>query len=133
AKIEITVFLVEIRAVEKQEEAAKDVEILDLLVVGNPAVAQALENQADAVHLAVGAAGAPERPAEAVGADEVGHHLDVFLGVGAERGELAVAHAAVGVELEGGAGEDERQHAVEIEITAEAAGGVVEEASRAGL
>ena len=85
------------------------------------------------MHLAVGARGAAKRPAEAVGANEVRHDLDVFLGVGAEGGQLALAHAAVGVELQGGADEHEGHHAVEIEIAAEAGGGVVEEAGRAGL
>jgi hypothetical protein len=78
------------------------------------------------VHLAVGAGGAAKRPAETIGADEVRHHLDVFLGVGAEGRELAVAHAAVGVELERGADEHEAHHAVEIEVAAKTAGGVVE-------
>ena len=99
--------LVEVGLVEKEEQPAQDVEILVLLVVGDPAVAQALQDEADAVHLAVGAGGAAEGPAETVGADEVGHHLDVFLGVGAEGGELAIAHAAVGVELQRGADEHE--------------------------
>jgi hypothetical protein len=65
--------------------------------------------------------------------DEVGHHLEVFLGVGAEGGELAIANAAVGVELEGGADEHKAHHAVEIEIAAKTLGGVVEETGGAGL
>jgi hypothetical protein len=39
------VLLIEIGLVEEHEQAPQDVEILDLLVVGDPAVAQALENE----------------------------------------------------------------------------------------
>ena len=85
------------------------------------------------MHLAVGAGGAAEGPAEPVVADEVGHHLDVFLGVGAERRQLAISDAAVRVQLQRGAHEHERHHAVEIEIAAEAVRRVVEKAGRAGL
>ena len=80
-----------------------------------------------------GAGSATDGPAEAVGADEVGHRLDVFLGVGAEGGEFAVAHAAVGVELESGADEHKAHHAVEIEVAAHAlAGRVVKKTGGAG-
>ena len=125
-------FLVEVGLVEKYEQAAEQVEILRLVGVGDPAVAEALEDERNAVHLAVDAGGAAKGPAEAVGADQVGHHLDVFLAVGAQGGELAVAHARVGVELKGGADEREAHHSVEVEITADTGGGVVEEAGGAG-
>ena len=133
AEVEEAMLLVEVGLVKEEEEAAEDVVVLDLLVVGDPAVAEALEDEADAMHLAVGAGGAAKGPAEPVRTDEVGHRLDVFLGVGAERGQLAVAHAAVGVELQGGADEHEGHHAVEVEVAAKAGGGVVEEAGGAGL
>ena len=132
AEIEEALFLVEVGLVEEHEQPAQNVVILDLLVVGDPAVAQPLQDEADAVHLAVGAGGAAEGPAEAVRAHEIGHHLDVLLGVSAEGGQLAVADAAVGMELERGADEDKVHHAVEVEIAAEAGGGVVEEPGRAG-
>ncbi|MCU0793545.1 MAG: hypothetical protein MUE42_12010 [Opitutaceae bacterium] len=132
AEIEEAVLLVEVGLIEENEEAAEEVEILGLVGVGDPAVAQTLKHEGDAVHLTVNAGGATEGPAEAIGADEVGHHLDVFLGVGAEGGELAVAHAGVGVELERGADEHEAHHAIEVEVAADAGGGVVKEAGGAG-
>jgi hypothetical protein len=133
AQVEEALLLVEVGLVEEQEEPAQDVEVLRLLVVRDPAVAQALEDQADAVHLAVGAGGPAEGPAEAVRADEVGHHPDVFLGVGAQRRQLPVAHAAVGVELQRRADEDEGHHPVEVEVAAQPVDRVVEEAGRARL
>ena len=126
-------FLIEIGLVEEHEQAAQNIVVLDLLIVGDPAVAETLQNEADAVHLAVGSGGAAEGPAQSVGTDEVGHHLDVLLGVGAERRQLAVADAVVGVQLQCGADEHEAHHAIQIEITTESLGGVVEEAGRAGL
>src|SRR5690606_4940094 len=119
--------------VEEHEQAAKEIEVFLFLVFEYPAVAKSLENEADAVHLAIGAGGTAEGPAKTVLTDEVRHHLEICLGVGAEGGELAVAHAAVGVELEGGADEHEGHHAVEIEVAAEALGGVVEEAGGTGV
>ena len=133
AEIEEPLFLIEIRLVEEHEQAPQDIEILGFLVVRDPAVAQPLENKADTVHLAVRARGAPERPAEAVRADEVGHHADVLLGIGAQGRQLAVAHAAVRVQLQRRADEDEGHHPVEVEVSAQPADGVVEEAGRAGL
>jgi len=126
-------FLIEVGLVEEEKEAAEDVEILGLLVFRNPTITESLKDEADAVHLTVGTGGAAKGPAEAVLTDEVGHHLDVLLGVGAEGGELAVAHAAVRVQLQRGADEDERHQTVEVEVAAEAGGGVVEEAVGAGL
>ena len=57
------------------------------------------------------AGSAAEGPAQSVVADEVGHHLDVFLGVRAQRRELAIADAAVRVQLQSRAREDEHHHA----------------------
>eukprot|EP01136_Pigoraptor_vietnamica_P032461 Opistho-1_new@94331 len=133
ADVEEAVLLVQVGVEEIVEQAAQDIELLVLLVVGDPAVAEALEDERDAVHLAVGTGGAAVGPALAVRADEVGHHLDVFLGVGAEGGQLALAQGGVGVELQGRAGEDEGHHAVEVEVAADALLDVVEEAGRAGL
>jgi len=62
-QIEEAMILIQIGLVEEHEQAAEDVEVLDLLVIGDPAVAQALQDEADAVHLAVSAGGAAERPA----------------------------------------------------------------------
>lgn len=86
AEVEEAVFLVEVSLVEVEEEAAEEVEVEGFFVFVDPAVAKALEDEADAVHLTVGTGGAAESPAQAVGADEVGHHFDVALGVGAEGG-----------------------------------------------
>ena len=133
AEIEEAVFLIEIGLVEKYEQAAEDVVVFRFLIVGDPAIAQALENEADAVHLAVGAGCAAKGPTQTIGANQVRHHLDVLFGVGAEGGEFAVADAAVGVELERGADEHEAHQPVEIKISAEAGGRVVEETGRAGL
>ena len=85
------------------------------------------------MHLSVCASRTSECPAKTIGTDEIRHHLDVFFGVGAESGKLSIPHAAVGVELESGADEDERHHTVEIEVTAKTFGGVVDESIGAGL
>jgi hypothetical protein len=133
AQIEETVLLIEVGLVEEKEQLPQDVVVARTLVVRDPAVAQPLENQRDAVHLAVGAGRAAERPAETVGAHQVGHHPNVLLGVGAQRRQLPVAHAAVGVELQGGADEDKRHHSVQVEVSAQSAGGIVEKSGRTGV
>ena len=125
--------LVEVGLVKEHEQPTKDVVVFDLLVVGDPAIAQALQNETDAVHLAVSTRGAAKGPAESVRADEVGHHLDVFFAVGAQGRELAITHAAVGVELQRRADEHEAHHTVKIVIAAKTLGGVIEETGRAGL
>ena len=125
--------LIEVGLEEIIKQPAQDIEILVLLVVGNPAVAQALQDEGDAVHLAVSAGGAAVGPAEAVRADKVGHHLDVLLGVGAEGGQLAIAQGGVGMELQRGTCEDEGHHSIEVELPAVALLDIVKEAGRAGL
>ena len=130
---EEAMLLVEVGLVEEIKEPAENVEIARLQVVRDPAVPQALQQDADAMHLAVGARSAAVGPAEAVGAHEVGQHPDVLLGVGAQGGELALAHAGIRMELQRRADEHEAHHAVEIEIAAEPLGRVVEETGRTGL
>ena len=132
-EIEEAVLLVEVGFVEEHEQPTKDIVVFDLLVVSDPTVAQALQNETDAVHLAVSPRGAAKGPAESVRADEVGHHLDVFFPVGAQGRELAITHAAVGVELQRRADEHEAHHTVKIVIATETLGGVIEETGRASL
>ena len=126
AQIEEAVLLVEIGLIEEKEQPAQDVEIALPLVVGNPSVAEALKDEADAVHLSVGARRPAESPAQAVRPNQIGHHPDVFFHIGAQGRQLAVAHAVVGVELESRPDEDEGQHPVEVEISAQAGDRVVE-------
>src|SRR4051794_22637677 len=85
------------------------------------------------MHLPVGAGRTTESPAEAVRADEIGHHFDIFLSVGAKGRKLPLTNAAVRVQLQGRADEDKAHHAIEVEITTETGGRVVKETARAGL
>ena len=117
-QIEKTMFLVEISLVEEHEETAQDVVIFDLLLVRHPAVAQALQDETHAMHLAIRARRATKGPAQSVGSHQIGHHLDVFFGVGPQRRQLAVTHSAVGVQLQRGADEHKRHDSVEIVISA---------------
>ena len=130
---EVAVLLVKVGDEEEIEEAPEDVEILLSLVVGDPVVPERLHQEADAVHLTVGAAVAAERPAEAVLADEVGQHLDVFLGEGPQTGEFTVAQALVGMELERLSDEDERHDSVKVEGAPESLRIVIKKVRRTGL
>ena len=132
-EIEEAMFLVEIGLVEEHEQPPENVVVFDLLIIGDPAVAQALQDQTDQVHLAIGASGASEGPAKSVVADQIRSHLDVLLGVGAQGRQLPIAHAAVRVQLQRRADEHERHHPVQIEVAAETGRRVVEESRRARL
>jgi len=70
---------VEERGEEVGVEATDEVAGEGFLVHGHPAVAQGLQEERDAVHLAVGADAAAVAPAEAVLADGVHDDADVFL------------------------------------------------------
>src|SRR5262245_27229956 len=85
------------------------------------------------MHLAVRPSRASKRPPESVVSDEVRHHLDIFFGVRAQRGKLAVPDPTIRVQLQGRAREYKRHYTVQIEIAAEARGGVVEKPGRARL
>ena len=92
------------------------------LVDRHPAVPQGLEEQGDAVHLAVGADAAAVGPAQPVFPDGVHDDADVFLGQRAELRQLGVAELDVGVQLERLADEDQRDDAVQVEGAAEVLG-----------
>ncbi len=131
---EVAVLLVEVSDVEEVEEAAQEVEVLWTLVIGDPSVAEALKEEGDEVHLAVGAGVFGASPAEAVFANHVRKEFDVLFREGAEGRELALAKAWVAVKLEGLASEDESHHAVEREGSADAfVADVVEIAVGAGF
>ena len=88
---------VEERREEMGVQAAHKVAGQRLLVDRHPAVPQGLEQQGDAVHLAVGADAAAVAPAEPVFADGVHDHPEVLLGEAAEPGQFVVTDLDVRV------------------------------------
>lgn len=108
------VLLVEVCDEEVLEESANELFVLGQFVIRNPVVSHSLENEADGVHLAVAANAIAVAPAEAVLANDVREEAKVALGVGAQAWEFAVSQVDVGMQLEGGADEDELHDTVEV-------------------
>jgi len=133
ANDQVAMFLIEEGDVEKVEEATQQIEVLRLAILGYPAIAEALQKQADQVHLTVGAGILGDSPTETVFAHEIRKQLDVLFGVGAETWQLAFAQPGIRVKLESLAGEDECHHSVERVGSADAVSYVVEIAIGAGF
>lgn len=92
-------FLVEIGYKKEVEETADGVEIVGFLMCGNPRIAHGLEEEANAVHLAVSTDSLSEGPAKAILTDEIWEKFNIFFCVGAEAGEFAISEIAIGMEL----------------------------------
>ena len=94
---EDAVFLIEVGEEEILEEAAQDIEILWALFVGNPTVAQGLEDQGNAVHLPIGTDAAAKGPARPSARTMSGRSLIYFSADGAQARQLAFAQVDVAV------------------------------------